>query len=58
MLAHPAKLRLINTDLNTANGVSDQNEPAGSYLYLVESQQHIINPTNLGGALDIASSTG
>ena len=28
MLAHPAKLWLINTDLDAANRYRDQNEPA------------------------------
>ena len=53
MLAHPAKLWLINTDLDTVNWVWDQNEPAATIaVTLVESQHHIIDPANPRGALD------
>ena len=52
MLAHPAKLWLINTDLDAAEWVWDQNEPAQPCVPLAESQHHVIDPTNPRGALD------
>ena len=52
MLAHPAKLWLINTDLDAANGYGTKMSPRNHSVPLAESQHHVINPTNPGGALD------
>src|SRR4030095_4826133 len=54
MLAHPAKLWRINTDLFAANGNGYGTKmcPQNHGVPLVESQHHVINPTNLCRALD------
>ena len=52
MLAHPAILWLINTDLDTANGYGTKMSPRNQSIPLAESQHHVINPTNPCGALD------
>ena len=52
VLAHPAKLWLIDTDLKIEDTVWDQNGPAEANCPLAESQHHVIDPTNPGGALD------
>ena len=52
MLAHPAKLWLINTDLDAANGYGTKMSPRNHSVSLAESQHHVINPTNPCGALD------
>ena len=52
MLAHPAKLWLINTDLDAANGYGTKMSPRNHSVPLAESQHHIINPTNPRRALD------
>ena len=52
MLAHPAKLRLINTDLDAGNGYRTKMSPRNKTVPLVESQQHVIDAANPGGALD------
>ena len=52
MLAHPAKLWLINTDLDAANGYGTKMSPRNHSVSLVESQHHIIDPTNSRRALD------
>ena len=52
MLAHPAKLRLINTDLDAADGYGTKMSSRNHNVTLVESQNHIIEPTNPRGALD------
>ena len=52
MLAHPAKLWLINTDLDAANGYGTKMSPHDHSVPLAESQHHVINPTNPRGALD------
>ena len=52
MLAHPAKLWLINTDLDAANGYGTKMSPRNHSVSLVESQHHVIDPTNPRGALD------
>ena len=53
MLAHPAKLWLINTDLDAARyGYGTKMSPRNHHVPLAESQHHVINPTNPGGALD------
>ena len=54
MLAHPAKLWLINTDLDAASGYGygTKMSPRNHSVPLVESQHHVINPANPGGALD------
>ena len=52
MLAHPAMVWLINTDLDAANGYGTKMSPRNQNVPLVESQHHVINPANPGGALD------
>ena len=52
MLAHPAKLWLINTDLDAADGYGTKMSPQNHSVPLAESQHHVIDPTNPGGALD------
>ena len=52
MLAHPAKLWLINTDLDAANGYGTKMSPRNQSVTLAEPQQHVINPANPSGALD------
>ena len=52
MLAHPAKLWLINTDLDAANGYGTKMSPRNHSVSLAESQHHVIDPTNPRGALD------
>ena len=52
MLAHPAKLWLISTDLDAGNGYRTEMSPRNHIVSLVESQHHVINPTNPRGALD------
>src|SRR5687768_316088 len=52
MLAHPAILWLINTDFDAGNGYRTKMSPRNHSVALVESQQHVINPTNPRGALD------
>ena len=53
MLAHPAKLWLINTDLDAADcRYGTKMSPRNHSVSLAESQHHVIDPTNPGGALD------
>ena len=53
MLAHPGKLRLINTDLGgSGNGYGTKMSPRNHNVPLAESQQHVIDPTDLCGALN------
>jgi hypothetical protein len=52
LLAHPAILWLINTDLDAARGNGTKMSPRNHTVPLVKSQQHVINPTNPGRALD------
>ena len=52
MLAHPAILWLINTDLDAANGYGTKMSPRNHSVPLAESQHHVINPANPRGALD------
>ena len=52
MLAHPAILWLINTNLDAANGYGTKMSPHNHSVSLAESQHHVINPTNSGRALD------
>ena len=52
MLAHPAKLWLIDTDLDAANGYGTKMSPRNHNVPLAESQHHVIDPTNPRGALD------
>ena len=52
MLAYPAKLWLINTDLDADDGYGTKMRPRNHSVPLAESQHHVINPTNPGGALD------
>ena len=52
MLAHPAKLWLINTDLDAAIRYRTKMSPPNHSFALAESQHHVIDPTNPRGALD------
>ena len=52
MLAHPAILWLINTDLEAANGYGTKMSPRNHNVSFAESQHHVINPTNPRRALD------
>ena len=52
MLAHPAILWLINTDLDAGDGYGTKMSPRNHSVPLAESQHHVINPTNPCGALD------
>ena len=52
MLAYPAKLWLIDADLDAAAGYGTKMSPRNHIVALVESQHHVINPTNPCGALD------
>ena len=52
MLAHPAILWLIHTDLGAVNGYGTKMSPGDHNVSLLKSQHHVINPTNPGGALD------
>ena len=53
MLANPAKLWLINTDLDAAKvGYGTKMSPQNHRVPFVESQHHVIDPTNPRGALD------
>src|SRR5262245_44089927 len=54
MLAHPAKMRLINTDLDAAHGYGywTKMSPRNQSVPLAESQDHVIDPTDLSRALD------
>ena len=52
MLAHPAKLWLINTDLDAANRYRTKMSPRNHHVSLAESQHHVIDPANPCCALD------
>ena len=52
MLAHPAKLWLINTDLDAADRYGTKMSPRNHNVSLAKSQHHVINPTNPRRALD------
>src|SRR5262249_22687139 len=52
MLTHPVKRRFIRTDLNAADRYGTEMGPQNRSVPLVESQNHVINPTNPYGALD------
>ena len=52
MLAHPAILWLINTDLDAPDGYGTKMSPRNHNVPVTESQNHIIDPTNPRGALD------
>src|SRR5262245_2774808 len=54
VLAHPAILWLINTDLDAAhgNGYWTKMRPRNHCVSLAESQYHIVNSTNPRRALD------
>src|SRR5262245_42830212 len=54
MLAHPAKMRLINTDLDAAHGYGywTKMSPRNQSVPVAESQDHVIDPTDLCRALD------
>ena len=52
MFANPANLWLIHTDLDSADGYGTKMSPQNRSVPLVESQRHVIDPTNPGGALD------
>ena len=52
MLAHPENLWNIHTDFDAANGYGTKMSPCNQTVPVSESQQHVINPTNPGRALD------
>ena len=52
MLANPAKLWLINTDLDADDGYGTKMGPRNHNVPFVESQQHVVDPTNPRSALD------
>src|SRR3990170_837710 len=52
MFAHPENPWLINTDLDADDGYGTKMRPRNKTVPLVESQPHVIDPTNPGGALD------
>ncbi len=52
MLADPAKLWRVNTDLRAVNRHGTKMSPCNHIVPLVESQHYIIDPTNPRGALD------
>ena len=52
MLAYPAILWLINTDLDVGDRYGTKMSPHNHSVPLVEPQHHVIDPTNPGGALD------
>ena len=52
MLAHPLILWFINTDLGAAHGYRTKMSPRYHSVTVVESQHHIIDPTNSGRALN------
>src|SRR5690242_5863867 len=45
-------LCLIHTDLDTTNRYGTKMSPRNQRVSLAESQHHVIDPTNPGGALD------
>src|SRR5262249_27118888 len=51
MLTHPAKLRLINAGFWAGNGHRTKMSPRNRNVTFAKSQQHVINSTNLSGAL-------
>src|SRR5262245_46783864 len=52
MLAHPAKLCRIRTELSTANGYGTKMSPRNHQIFLTEPQHHVINSANPRCALD------
>src|SRR5262249_22490313 len=53
VLKHPAKLWLINADLNADDGGDKAKMSPGNYsVSFPQPQHHIINPTNPRGAFD------
>src|SRR5262249_13798918 len=52
MLAHPANLWLINTDLDAGGGYRTKVGPQNHGVPIAESYQHVIDPTNSCRALD------
>src|SRR5262249_11246023 len=51
VLAYPANVWLICTDLAAENGHGTKMSPRNPTVPLVESQHHVINPANPSGAL-------
>ena len=52
MLAHPATLWLINTDLDAASRYGTKMSPRNQRVPLAEPQQHVIDSTNPRGTLN------
>ena len=52
MLAEPTKFRIIDANLGSATRPRAKMSPRNHCVPLAESQRHIINPANSGGALD------
>src|SRR5688572_61442 len=52
MLAYPAKLWLIDTDLNAVDSQGAKVRSRNHSVAVLKSQHHVINPANPRGALD------
>ena len=52
MLAYPAKMWLINADLDAANGYGAIMSTHPQHVSVLKTQQYVIDPTNPSGALD------
>src|SRR5688572_19654417 len=52
LLAQPARYRLVDTYLDTSRSYRTKMSPQNHSIALAESQHHVINPANPGGALD------
>src|SRR5262245_30083577 len=52
MLAHPANLWLIDTDLDAGGGYRTKMSPQNHSIALAQPQNHVIDPANPRGALN------
>src|SRR5262249_15125091 len=52
VLAYPAIMRFVNTNLSAGNGNWTKMSPCNHHLILAESQRYIIDPTNPRRALN------
>src|SRR5262249_46040896 len=52
VLAHPANPWLLNTDLDATSRDGTKMSPRSEHGAVLESQDHVVNPTNPSGALD------
>ena len=58
VLAHPAKMRLINTNLAAGGGYGTEMSPRNNHGPFAQSQCQVFNSTNPRGALDDGVKTG